>query len=153
MPSQIVPLAGLTPAVFFVPVNYAVTGTPIAMLADPIDPATGELLSIERGFDPVDAAVINVMRTVRGSGSAVEDVGNRFVDAKKITPSLEAFLREEVRLAFAELVAANQVRLEEVRLETLDTEAGLLVAYTNVPAEQARKAFLPLGSLLGRAVS
>lgn len=148
-----VPQAGVTPAVFFVPVTFKVTGAPIAMLADPIDPATGELLSIERGFDPVDAAVINVMRTVRGSGSAVEDVGQRFGDATHINPKLEAFLREEVRIAFEPLVNAGQVSIEQVSLETIDTEAGLLVVYKNIPANKQRSTFLPLASLVGRAVS
>lgn len=148
-----IPLAGVTPAVLFTPVNYRTTGVAIAMLADPIDPATGELLSIERGFDPTDAAVINALRTVRGSGSAVEDVGQRFADAKHVTPQLEAFLREEVRLALNGLTSTNQIRLESVAIETVDDTANVHIVYTNIARGVERPVNLPLGSLLGRAVS
>ena len=135
------------------PVNFRVTGKPLGMLADPVDPVTGELLSIERGFDPTDAAVITALRTVRGSGSAVEDVGQQFEQAKIITPKLEPFLREEVRLALAPLTSTNQITLEQVTIEMVDNEVGVLIVYRNIAAGVDRQAFLPLGALLGRAAT
>lgn len=148
----VVPQAGITPAVFFVPVNFTLTGEPLGMLSDPIDVATGELLSIERGFDPTDAAVFTALRTVRGSGSAVEGVGGRFGAAKLITPQLETFFREEVRLALEHLVTAKQIRIEEVTVKTEDAAAEVLIRYTNIARNVERTVSLPLNQLLGSAV-
>jgi len=147
----VVPQAGITPAVFFVPVNFTVTGEPLGMLSDPIDISTGEMLSIERGFDPTDAAVFLAMRTVRGSGSAVEDVGQRFGDAKLVTPQLETFFREEVRLAFEHLVTGKQIRIEEVTVVTEDTATEVRTVYFNVARDAERTVALPLNQLLGKA--
>lgn len=147
----VIPQAGITPAVFFTPVNFRVTGEPLGMLADPIDFATGELLSIERGFDPTDVAVFTALRTVRGSGSAVDDVGQKLQDAKIITPQLETFFREEIRIALAHLVDSKQVRIESVDFVAEDTAAQALITYWNVARAVQREAALALGQLLGRA--
>jgi hypothetical protein len=148
----VVPQAGITPAVFFTPVNFVQTGEPLGMLSDPIDFATGELLSIERGFDPTDAAVFTALRTVRGSGSAVEDVGQKLQDAKLITPQLVTFFREEIRLALEHLVTAKQIRLESIDVQTQDTAAEITVTYWNVARGKSRTVSLPLNQLLGRPV-
>lgn len=147
----VVPQAGITPAVFFVPVKFQVTGEPLGMLSDPIDAATGELLSIERGFDPTDAAVFTALRTVRGSGSAVEDVGQRYGDAKLVVPQLKTFFREETRLALQHLVDSKQIRIESVEVLTEDTAAEVRIIYFNVARNAERTAALPLNQLLGKA--
>lgn len=147
-----IPQAGVTPAVFFTPVNFVPTGEPIGMLADPVDPVTGELLSIERGFDPTDAAVITALRTVRGSGSAVEDVGHKFRDAKLITPQLESFFREEVRLALEHLTSTRQIELVRVDYVEAGDTVEVQVHYWNVARNEARMLPLALGQLVGRAV-
>lgn len=146
----------MSPAVFFVPVEFVLTGQPIAMLADPIDPATGELLSIERGFDPVDAAVINALRTVRESGSAVESVGHKLGDAKLIKSGLDTFLREEIRLALQRLTTTNQIKLlsVEVAADPADeTAIGILVTYLNVARGKEQTAYMPMNGLVGRAAA
>lgn len=129
------------------PVNVRVTGEPLAMLADPIDPSTGELLSIERSFDPTDLAVFTALRTVRDSGSAVEGVGQRFGDAKHVTVQLETFFREEVRLALEHLVAARQIYVEAVEVVTAETAAEVRIAYWNVARALVRNVALPLNQL------
>jgi len=149
----VIPQAGITPAVFFVPVNFAVTGEPLGMLSDPIDFATGELLSIERGYDPTDAAVFTALRTVRGSGSAVEDVGHRLQDAKLVTPQLESFFREEVRLALDHLTSSNQIRIESVVVVELHDAAEVQITYWNVARNKERVVGLALNQLLGRAAA
>lgn len=148
---NVIPPAGTSPAGFFLPVKFEVTNTPIAILADPIDFATGELLSIERGFDPTDGAVLTALRTVRASGSAVEDVGQRFRDATHVTPDLPAFMREEVRLALLHLTSSNQIRLELVEIVTGTDFAEVRVHYRNLVRDEDRVISLPLGQLLGKA--
>lgn len=149
----VVPQAGITPAVYFLPVNFKTTGVPLGMLADPIDFATGELLSIERGFDPTDLAVITALRTVRGSGSAVEDVGQRFADAKLITPQLEAFFREEVRLALDHLTSSKQIRVESVTVVTENDAGEVQVEYFNIARNAQRTVALALNQLIGKAAA
>lgn len=100
-------------SVFFVPVNVT-DDDPIAWLADPIDPATGELLSIERGFYPTDADVITALRTERASGSAVSDVGQQFNKAKRVDPQLPEFLRQETVLALKHLTDSGDLRLDRI---------------------------------------
>lgn len=118
-------------AVFFVPVNVT-DDDPIAWLADPIDPATGELLSIERGFYPIDADVIVALRTERASGSAVEDVGQQFNKAKRVDPQLPEFLRQETVLALKHLTDSGDLRLDRIDATGAGDTGTISVQY--VPA-------------------
>lgn len=127
------------------------TGKPIAILADPIDPATGEYLSIARGFDPADAAVFVALTTVRRSGSAVENVGQRFADHKLIDGEIAPFLREEVRLALKSLIDRGAVTLDRVIVEPSGDTANIFVEYTNVARQKRQLVQLPPKTLLGMA--
>lgn len=113
------------------PVNVT-DDAPIAWLADPIDPATGELLSIERGFYPIDSAVITALRTERASGSAVEQVGQQFAKARRVDPQLPEFLRQETVLALKHLTDSGDVRLDRIEPTSVGDTALLNIAY--VPA-------------------
>ena len=118
---------------FFTPgVQTAGPGGPIAILADAIDFKTGEYLSISRGFDPVDAAVQVALRTVRGSGSAVEDVGQKFHEQSHVTAGLQTFFREEVAFALRHLVESKEIRLVSVVIPTGDDWAEAQVKYQNL---------------------
>ena len=83
----------------FLPEVYVDTTGPPGILADAIDPETGEYLSLTRGFDPTDAAVLTALRTIRATGSAVENVGHRFVDMELVGPDSPSFLEQEARRA------------------------------------------------------
>jgi hypothetical protein len=82
MPS--VPPAGTSPASAFTVLEYPAQLPPAAILADAIDPATGELESVFRGRGLADAMMIEAMRIHRGSGAAVRDVGNRFHEVRYV---------------------------------------------------------------------
>jgi hypothetical protein len=116
---------------FFMPVKFT-DDDPVAWLADPIDPATGELLSIERGFYPTDSDVITALRTERASGSAVEDVGQQFRKAKRIDPQLPEFLRQETVLALKHLTESGDLRLDRIDPAGVGDTALLSIQY--VPA-------------------
>lgn len=145
------PAAGVSPAGFFVPVVHVDPDEPIAMLADPIDCETGELLSIERGFDPVDADVLFALRVERGSGSAVEDVGQQFRKATHVDPALPALLREETRLALQHLVDVGDVSFTGSTV-TADDYADLQIRYQNVARQRESKLNLSPTQLLGGLV-
>lgn len=128
---------------------YVQPGEVVAIMADAIDVSTGDYLSIERGFDPTDAAFLTAMRTVRGSGSAVENVGQRFGDATHVNPELPAFMREEVRLATKELVDAGDLRIERVETTPFGDAAETMIEWFNVARQKSRDVRLPPSLLVG----
>lgn len=149
MPAPI-PAAGVTPLSYFLGTQGIAPGEVVPILADPIDPLTGEYLSLFRGFDPTDAAMLTAFRTKRGTGSAVANVGQRFSDAKKIDPYLEPFLREEVRLASKDIVDAGDATIDSVTLnEVGGTAVELYVKWQNVARQKQQAAALPLNGLVG----
>ncbi len=136
----------LQPTGFFVPINYTVPGAPIGMLADPIDPKTGEYLSIERGFDPTDAAVLSALRTVRRSGSAVMLKGQRFKDITHVDDAAAGRIRSEVEVALARLIETRQIELERVDVlaEPGVDYAEAAVYFVNLVTRQKRGALLAI---------
>lgn len=145
MPLPVIPPAGVSLAGFFVPALYEDPGAPPGILADAIDPATGEYLSIERGFDPTDAAVLTALTVVRGSGSAVADVGQRYQDLERVDDTAAQFIASETSRALKRLVDSRQVVLERVAPLLGDDWAELQIEYRNVPRGQRRDPQLPLG--------
>lgn len=121
------------------------------MLADPIDVATGDYLSIERGFDPTDGAVLTAFRTVRASGSAVEQVGQNFAAHPRVDPQLEPFMREEVRLAVKNLTDAGDVEIQQVTVTPYGDTADVYVEWRNVARDKAQAVRLPPSLLAGAA--
>jgi hypothetical protein len=121
-----------------------------AMLADPIDFRTGEFLSIEQGYDPTDGAVFTALRTVRGTGSAVQDVGQKFHEHQRVDPQLEPFMREETSFALQHLTETRQIELESVGVLMDDDYAELQLKYFNVAEQQQRIAQARTTELVGR---
>lgn len=145
-----IPAAGITPLSYFLGTMGVPDGDVVAMLADPIDPISGDYLSIERGFDPVDAAMLTAFRTERASGSAVENVGQRFRDKTHVDSQLDSFFREEVRLTSKDLVDPGDVEIEDVQV--VDVGNGgveLFVKWTNVARQKSQSARLPTSGLVG----
>jgi hypothetical protein len=125
--------------IFFLPKTFAdVAVAPIPWLADPIDPVTGQLLSIEQGFDPIDSAVIVAMRTERGSGSAVEDVGQRFRDAPRVDETLPQFLRMETQLALKHLTDAKDIAIRSVETTGEDDVGTVRLTYRSRNADDLK---------------
>jgi hypothetical protein len=76
--SHVIPPAGTVPFSAFIPHPYTPAGAPPVILADAIDPYTGEFSSLEDSYDPADGAVVVTCRTKRGSGGAVMEIGHLF---------------------------------------------------------------------------
>lgn len=144
MPLPVIPPAGVSLAGFFVPVLYEDPGAPPGILADAIDPVTGDYLSIERGFDPTDAAVLTALTVQRGSGSAVETVGQRYQDLERVDDTAAQFLASETERALKRLVDSRQIIVDSTQLLGDDWEE-VHVSYRNVPRGQRRDPQLPLG--------
>lgn len=146
MPPPAVPPAGTSLAGFFVEEKFVDETAPPGILADAVDPRTGELLSISRGFEPTDAAVLAALGIERGSGAAVESVGQRFGDLKILDPSAEGFIRAETERALGTLVADGQISLQSVTPTIGSDWAEAQVVYRNKAQDQRREAAILVGS-------
>lgn len=141
--------AGLSPAGLFQPEPLPPGYDDYGFLADPIDVATGELLSIEHGFDPIDAWVITALRTKRGSGSAVLDVGRDLSAVTHISPRHESILRQELLRSLQPLIDAREIEVAEVFIEEEGDEGyHVKLRYLHVAQQQLREFSVPLGRLL-----
>lgn len=66
------------------------------MLAEKIDVGSGDLLSLVEGLDPVDAWVLTQLRTIRGSGSAVQDQGHNLTGIENNDATAPALIAYEI---------------------------------------------------------
>lgn len=94
---------------------------PPVIRAERIDPMDGDVTSVYLDLDPIDAQVSRAMEVVRNTGAAVTEDGNRFVDAQRLDPGSFSLLKHEVKRSLARLVAAGDVEVLEVRIDTRDT--------------------------------
>ncbi len=125
--------AGVSPAGFFVPQTYADPTAPPGILADAVDPQTGEYLSISRGMDPIDQQVLIALTVGRGSGVAVQDEGHEFGSVRKTTETARTILDATARRALDRLVRAGDIRIREIVAEADPSgdSGGVTVEYEN----------------------
>jgi len=109
-----IPAAGLAPAGLFVPQLFADPSGPAAILADAIDPRTGEYMSIAKGMDPVDQQVLIAMGQVKNSGVALAHDGNEYSKIRKLDESAARLIDAETRRCFERLVAQRDIAIEKV---------------------------------------
>lgn len=114
-----IPAAGVTPVGGPYPAALAVLEQAPPILADKIDPATGEYESILAGRDPVDAAVLVAVSIAMGTGAAVLSTGNRFRDAKFVDDKDKRVLESSARTALAKLVARGDIEILFIKVEEL----------------------------------
>jgi len=122
----------------------------VGILADAIDPLTGEFISLFRSFDPTDSAVLLAMSVERGSGASVEDVGNQFSSLDLIDDTAPDFFKQETKRALKPLIDAGQVALKSVDTTTYDNTAELEIHYENVRRREARDALVTPGKRVMR---
>lgn len=98
-----IPPAGFSPASAFNIDRQFQSLPPVPILADLIDPKTGEYLSLEDSASIADGMVVTLMRTERDSGAAVLGFGQRFKSLRHVTndsPTLaESLAREALKPA------------------------------------------------------
>ena len=124
------------------PAPEAPWAPPPVFLGDDIDATTGELRSLTRGIHPVDSWVITQIRTVRGSGSAVQDDGHRFGTFELVTDDAADIARAEVERMLRPAVERGDIEIVSVAAETMDGEDGVnvVVEWTNLRAGERRSA-------------
>jgi hypothetical protein len=94
------------------------------ILADMIDPVTGDFASLTRGRPLADAYAIEALRVQRESGAAVRDVGNRFHELRHVESNAPETIASMVREAFADGERAGVLELVTVDVERDADDAG-----------------------------
>src|SRR6186997_1110882 len=101
MPS--IPPAGYSPASAFELVGHAASQNPVPILADQIDPNTGDYLSLDESATIADGLVVTLLRTQRATGAAVLEFGQRFRELQNVdgetTGLAESMAREALQPA------------------------------------------------------
>ena len=123
---------------------------PSPLLAEQIDPETGDYISLFDGVDPIEAQVLNALRIRRGSGASVMDVGNRFHLIRKIDETIGKQIDSLTREALGRLIANRDIRYLGIDVEVLDPGNSTVVVkarWQNLRAMdgQARSTPIPLG--------
>lgn len=141
-----IPPAGVTPASAFALQQHAVSEPPPAILADMIDPATGEYLSIVDSATIADGLVVHLLRTQRGSGAAVLTTGQRFRELTHVTTESPVLVESMAREALQPAVDAGVVRFDQIEAEVDDTDGAQLntgIQYTDLlaPRRDAGRTF------------
>lgn len=133
-----VPPAGITPMGAYDGDPRGPYPPPPVIRADKIDPVTQEFTSLFSDQDPVDAAVIEALWRVKGSGAAVQDVGARFLDIPKIDDQHRAQVEGETRNALRRLVLRGDIFLKSVKVTVGPDWSEVEVTYLNLRAKRDR---------------
>ena len=133
-----VPPAGF-PLSSYTPPAVSTFGPPPPILAEKIDPTTGELLSILEGADPTDAALAWQFRIRQGSGAALGDNGTRLHLITKGTERAPVQIADEGRRVASKFVRRGQISgvVSEGAVEGGATAIGALVlTYENAATKK-----------------
>ena len=109
-----IPPAGFSPASAFTIVRHVEALAPVPILADSIDPKTGDYLSIEDSAGIADGLVVTLLRTERDSGAAVLGFGQRFKSLRNVTAQAPELAESIAREALAPATTAGVVQLSAV---------------------------------------
>lgn len=108
------------------------TGLQPALLADNVDPVTGDICSLFWAPHPVDAAVIFNLSVEQGSGAAVESVGHRYREIRKATDQAPRRIRDEVERPLRAMVQARDIRIEALTSEVREDLGVAELSYVNL---------------------
>ncbi|HEY4120897.1 MAG TPA: hypothetical protein VGM56_23700 [Byssovorax sp.] len=139
MPNPLIPPAGLSPATLTAGVELVGPSKPPAILADDVDPMTGEYRSILRGVHPVDGMVVVALRTQRGTGAAVPDVGSDLAALDKVDDTLPQRIKFEIQAALASLVKQRLIRIDAIVTAADGDAASAYCEYTNLQTQKAQR--------------
>lgn len=90
---------------------------PPVILADAIDPTTGDFSSLIESASLADAFAIEAIRVQRGSGASVRDTGNRYREITHVESNAAEVVGSMTREAFADAERAGVAELVDVSIE------------------------------------
>jgi hypothetical protein len=139
MPAPLIPPPGMPPASLTGGVELIGPSKPPAILADDIDPMTGEFRSLLRGVHPVDGMVVVALRTQRATGASVLDVGNALATLDKVDDTLPQRIKFEVQAALKPLERQKLIRIGSIVPAAVNDSASAYCEYTNLLTNQMRR--------------
>jgi len=114
-------------------VDFVTPASPPSILADDIDATTGEPNSLMTSIAPEDSMVIQIMRTRRGSGAAVLDIGHRYHLIEKNDERAPAAAEAYTREAFADMTRDGLIEINDIDTEQfgqVNDGLGVFMTYT-----------------------
>lgn len=145
-----IPAAGITPAASFELAGFEPQRAPPTILADMIDPKTGDFASLTRGRSVADGIVQHLTAVQRGSGAAVRNFGQRFREVTHNDETSRETLESLVAEALKPAVDSGTIRFERITTEADaedPTQARLVVEYVDLLSNNKnanrRKTFSP----------
>jgi hypothetical protein len=124
MPS--LPPASTSPASAFELLAIAEQKAPPVILADAIDPVTGDYASLTESANLADAFAIEAILVQRGTGAAVRDTGQRYREITHVETNAAELVESMTREAFADAERAGVAELVEVTIEPDEIDGGQL---------------------------
>lgn len=118
--------------------HYELPKAPV-IRADKIDPVTQDWTSFIYDQDPIDAAVVEALWRVRGSGAAVQNTGARFLDVGKLDDQAPKKFESETRFALRRLVQRGDITIKAITVDTGADWGEVTVDYTNNRTALAKK--------------
>lgn len=109
-----IPPGGLSPVSESDAVDFTPQEPPPAILADRINPLTGDFESLFRGRPLADAFAIEALRVQRGTGAAARELGNRYRELTHVEDEAVEIVESMTAEAFTDAEAAGVARLERV---------------------------------------
>lgn len=132
-----IPSGGITPAGSYELNGFEPPRAAPAILADDIDPVTGEFRTLEEGVGIADGMVAFLLRVERGSGASVRSFGQRFRRITHVDSTAPAEFEAEVRRALKPATDSGTLRFEKLSAEVDEidsTQINLEVTYTDLLA-------------------
>ncbi|MFA5053364.1 MAG: hypothetical protein WC565_04860 [Parcubacteria group bacterium] len=134
-----IPSAGVTPLGTTELSEYRPLPPPPVIRADKLDYQNQAFTSVFSDRDPTDAAVIEALWRVRGSGAAVRNTGAQFLNVRKLDDKAKILLENEARLALSRLVRRGDITITKIKVETGNDWAEVSVFYVNNRTPLAKK--------------
>ncbi len=127
-----IPSAGVTPAASFELAGFEPQRPPPAILADLIDPATGEYQSLTRSATIADGLVVHLMSTQRGTGASVRTIGHRLREVTHVENVAGDLVKSLVRQALKPAVDTGTIQIDNIATEANPedgTQIDLVIQY------------------------
>lgn len=112
--------------------------SPPVIRADKINYQDQSFASMLKDRDPVDAAVIEALWRVRGTGAAVANTGARFLDITKLDDKANTIIANEARTALTRLVNRGDIQIKKIDVSVGSDWAEVAVHYLNMRASKKK---------------
>lgn len=113
---------------------------PVPILADFVDPTTGEIMNLLQSHVVSDGLVIEAYRVKRNSGEVVRNVGNTIREVRDTDAPALAELRSRAVLPIRELEREGIVRLDGFDLVADEDTVEVSLEYVDLTQAETREA-------------